>query len=209
MAAIPSVMLEAKRGKKTNGVSTNYYFHGYCKEPLKLGQLGQYCFKKNTTDAQKISITEGVATLVHQMEKIGHTLIYCLQDDKDFLVVKEDLDLSYIAGTSRNVSTQFSPAVGYWSPMHYDLYKYVCVLSVLSKKRDDRAVMYYFCFPEYNIVIPLRSGDVLVFKPLWHSCTKCCFADGYIFSAYVSNNTVMTTGIWKYNIKRLNKYNFP
>ena len=78
LVAIPSVSPNQKRGKKNNGVNSNYCFQGYRKEPLESGKLGQYCFKKNSTDTNRRAFTEGLATLVHQMEEMGHTLIHWL-----------------------------------------------------------------------------------------------------------------------------------
>lgn len=200
--AIPSASPNQKRGKKTNGVNSNYCFLGFRKEPLTSGKLGEYSFKTNCSDHNREIIKEGVSMLVGEMEEMGHTLIHRLKEHQHFMMTKQALNLPSIAGTSRGVATQFSSGIGYWSPIHYDVDRYVCVLSVMAnKRRDNDKIIYYFCFPEYNITIPLTSGDVLVFNPLiLHSCTNCRFSDGHIFSAYVSNKTVMTAGIGKFKI---------
>ena len=70
LIAIPSASPNQKRGKKNNGVNSKYFFQGYRKEPLESGKLGQYFFKKNSTDTNWRAVTEEVATLVHQWIRV-------------------------------------------------------------------------------------------------------------------------------------------
>ena len=109
-------------------------------------------FQKNTHTEKKDAVTQCIATLRRQMEEMEHTLIHRLQDHKDLLAVKRNLDLPSVAGTSRSVVTQFNADDGYWSPIHNDPDKYVSVLSVLSKKKG-MIVMSCITFVFRNIIL--------------------------------------------------------
>ena len=44
------------------------------------------------------NVAAGVSHLVETMERTAHTLIYCSEENKDFLVAKDLLDLPSIVG---------------------------------------------------------------------------------------------------------------
>ena len=148
---------------------------------------------------------EGISRLVRDMEEMGHTLICRRREFEDIMTTKETLNLPSVGGhLKRSIATQFAIGENYWSQVHFDNDAFLCLLSVLpGKSRDDTRIMYYFCFPQYKVAVPLRAGDILLFNPLrLHSCTNCSVADGFIFSAYVSNKTVMTAGIGHLNLTK-------
>ena len=146
-----------------------------------------------------------VAKLVGRMEKAAEPILKLLPEYKAFQDLQKSLKLPSSTGGAEGgakgdgVATQFSIGVNYWSGAHIDDDNFFTILSCLSN--DDKVhdeIMYYFCYPEYNLAIPMRSGDVLIFNPLKkHCCSNCKFDDSYIFSAYVSTKTVMTKGIEK------------
>ena len=119
-----------------------------------------------------------------------------------FLDMKNLLDLSSFGGNDSNIATQFSIGQNYWSHAHVDQDAFFTFLSCLSNEASCEPFhMYFFCFPEYKVAIPIRSGDILVFNPLKiHCCTNCRYPDLYIFSAYVSMKSVMTAGIGKFHL---------
>ena len=80
--------------------------------------------------------------------------------------------------------------LGYHSVCHIDNDVNNSIISVLHEGINDDDVIYYFVFPEYNLKIPLRNGDVLVFNPLvYHSCSDAIHKNAMIFSQYSSRKT--------------------
>ena len=139
----------------------------------------------------------GIAELVERLEQRAQTLIWSTMMHRDYLAVKDHLSLPTISSSPHAGATRFRRGTGYWSVNHFDNGFYLTVLSVLSAKcRDNTKIIYYVCFTQYEIAISLKSGDVLVFNPLaLRSCVNPRMDSCYIFSAYVSNKTVMTEGI--------------
>ena len=86
-------------------------------------------------------------------------------------------------------------AVGehYWSIAHTDRDFYFSVLSALSASTHDiGTVLHYFIFPEYKIMIPIKSGDILLFNPTGlHSCSNPSLRNSILLSSYVSRQTVL------------------
>ena len=153
----------------------------------------------DTASAQERDlVVESISRLVRDMEEMGHILIRSHRKFEDIMTTKQILNLPSAGGhLKRSIAAQFALGENYWSQVHFDNDAFLCLLSVLpGKSRDDTRIMYYFCFPQYKVAVPLRAGDILIFNPLrLHSCTNCSVTDGFICSAYVSNKTVMTAGI--------------
>ena len=95
---------------------------------------------------------------------------------------------------NKSLATAMAVGENYWSYSHTDTDFYFSALSVLSQLwKDNGKVIYFFVFPAYKIMIPMRSGDVLLFNPtITHSCSNPRLPDSYIFSSYVSTQTVLT-----------------
>ena len=94
----------------------------------------------------------------------------------------------------KSLATALAVGENYWSLSHTDNDFYFTALSVLSQKSEDNdKILYHFIFPSYNIMVPMTSGDVLLFNPrITHSCSNPSLPDSYIFSSYVSKKTVLT-----------------
>ena len=109
------------------------------------------------------------------------------------------LDLPSVSGLDGIVAIQFSAGQDYWSQAHVDNDYFFTYLSAVSaEEKDHKEVMYYFCYPEYKLKIPIKSGEVLVFNPLkLHSCSNCRYNNSFIFSSYVSTKSVTTATIGK------------
>ncbi len=109
------------------------------------------------------------------------------------------MDVPTLSSTEEGISTQFSVGRNYWSGAHQDKDYFFTFLSCLSAKQENhKEVIYYFCYPEHNLAVPLTSGDLIIFNPLkMHCCSNSRFDDAYIFSAYVCEKTVTTAGIKK------------
>ena len=105
------------------------------------------------------------------------------------------------------METDLAVGDNYWSKSHIDNDFYFTSLSVLSKQSGDNdKILYYFIFPIYKVMVPMVSGDVLLFNPsITHSCSNPSLPDSYIFSSYVSKKTVFTAEVTMEN-ERKNKH---
>ena len=91
-------------------------------------------------------------------------------------------------------ATALSIGYDYWSKVHKDLDYFPTSLSALAEESEDHDdILFYFVFPEYELSIPIRSGEILIFNPvLSHACTNPKYCSAIIFSAYVSKKTILT-----------------
>jgi len=166
---------------------------------LKSGELGVYAFKPNVPLEVKDYLQEEISMLALAMEKqASHFVKERSEEYPTFRKIQDLLDLPILSASEEGTNTQLSVARNHWARAHCDcdyFYTFLSCLSAdVSAKKDE--VIYYFCFPEYKIAVPLRSGDVIVFNPLtFHCCSNSSKADNFIWSAYVSEKTVMTAGI--------------
>ena len=97
-----------------------------------------------------------------------------------------------IQNVTSHLATALSVGRDYHSKCHIDNDYYYTVLTVASPHKDqDDTIIYYFCFPEYSVKIPLKSGGVLMFNPqILHSCSNPRLPGCFIMSAYVSAKTI-------------------
>ena len=186
-----------QRGQMNCGVQSDYKLFGNRKDPLQSGVIGEYAFNPRTPGDIVQQVDDGVRDIVLGMESSAKKITQRLVETIHFRNVQEKLLLETVGKTDKSIATQFSVATNYWSQTHIDVDYFFTMLSCLSKEEsDNEAVMYYFVFPEYNIKIPMMPGDVIVFNPLKiHACTNCRLDDSYIFSAYVSQKTIITAGV--------------
>ena len=139
-------------------------------------------------------VRAGISSLVDSLETCATPLMKKINGDflERFERVRKAIKLPSIGNDGICYATQFSIGVDYWSPIHVDNDFFYTILSCLTPNEEDIGkILYYFCFPDYGIKIPMRSGDILVFNPLIkHSCSNPSLPGAYIFSAYVSDKTV-------------------
>jgi hypothetical protein len=91
-------------------------------------------------------------------------------------------------------ATQLSVAKDYTSPMHVDKdYMYTVLTCYCEQRGTEGKIIYNFCFPDYDIVVPMMSGTMIVFDPrIVHCATNPMYEGSYIMSCYVSKKTVDT-----------------
>lgn len=83
----------------------------------------------------------------------------------------------------------------YHSKVHIDPDTFFTFLGVLDGDggtKFSQRVVHYFVFPNHNVYVELRSGDVILFNPLhYHSCTEQDpqVSEAWIFSGYLSMKT--------------------
>ena len=188
---------DIKRGPDCKGVHSRYICFGYRKEQTKSGVLGEYAFNRDCKKQTEMDIKKQVEGLVSKMENTAATLTSKLPEYAHFKKCQKALSLPTVASGDNAAATQFSAGRDYWSQAHTDPDYYFTLLSALSADpKDHKEILHYFCFPEYNLKIPVRSTELILFNPAKvHSCSNCKFPGSYIYSAYVSEKTVMTAGI--------------
>ena len=177
-----------KRGEKRNGACDRCVLFGWRKNP-RGKEVGEYVFKKSISKDEVEDVELEIARMLKDIEGVAHSFVN--PDDLARLKsLKEEKDIPGFAGDS-TVSTQFSVARNYSSPMHTDDDFFWTVLSVLGSQKVSKPLQ-WFVFPEYDVAVPLHSGDIIIFNPLvLHGCTNPTM-DSLIFSAYVSAKTVAT-----------------
>ena len=191
------------RGKNSSGVSSSYKLFGFRKNQLGRDN-GEYVFKKlsakySNDDSNKISFL--FCNLSFNMEKAARRIGNSLFETGVYEVIQNHSKVPSVGVPNRNdkksMATALALGENYWSQSHTDNDFYYTVLSVLAKEPvDNNKILYYFVFPCYKMMIPMTSGDVLLFNPLiTHSCSNPSLKDGYIFSSYVSKRTVLTAEV--------------
>ena len=188
------------RGEGRAASNDRYICFGMRKNPKDSG-IGTYAFKppkdQNDLKRQK-EITDSVGKLCHQLETVTSSFIKCLPDEGNLKTLQREhgLPRAFDDGAVDKVgyATQFSVGKNYWSKIHTDNDYFYMSLSCLSENpNDSNEVLYYFCFPTYNVAVPMKSGDILLFNPLvLHGCSNPMRKDVMIFSAYVSCKTANT-----------------
>ena len=207
------------RGKNASAMSSSYKLFGYRKNQLGRDN-GEYVFK-NISGKYSNDVTNNISflycNLAYNMEKAARRIGNSLYETGVYEIIQAHSKVPSVgipnnievAKRDYNKSMATALAIGenYWSKSHTDNDFYYTVLSALSKHSvDNDKTLYYFIFPKYKIMIPMTSGDVLIFNPLiTHSCSNPSIPDGYIFSSYVSKKTVLTAGVTMEN-ENVNKY---
>jgi hypothetical protein len=192
-------MLEHKpnvfRGTLCNGLTQRYVCHGYRKNPLDM-DIGEYAFNAGVSDTDKEFIKKGINELVGEIEKravaeMNTASMRVCAGYADFFKVQEKYGIPSVY--DGGIATQVALSMGYCSRVHTDKDYFLTTLSVYDKEAGPNEVLYYFCFPTYNIAVPMRSGDIIVFNPLVpHCATNPSRASALIYSCYVSNKTCNT-----------------
>jgi hypothetical protein len=183
------------RGSKRNGVVKQYVCHGYRKNP-KDRDIGEYEFNKGTSEETKQEIKDGVNLLVQDMEQrglaeMGAANLRVCAGYIDFFKLQDKFNLPSMV--CFGIGTQFALSTWYTSRVHTDKDYFLTTLSVYDAEAGPDEVLYYFCFPTYNVAIPMRSGDILVFNPtVPHCATNPSRNTAKIYSCYVSKKTCNT-----------------
>ena len=95
----------------------------------------EYVFQDIATYEQRDPVLVGIAYLVRDMEETGHTLICTRLEYKDIMTTKNLLNFpSAGRNLKRSIATQFVLRENYWSQVHFDYDKILCILSVLPGK---------------------------------------------------------------------------
>ena len=177
------------RGKKRDSINDGYAILGIHPD-RNTGELVQYVFKKDVNKGKKKRLHRAAVGVIQMLEKAAKPL-------NPFFGKELSIMQQIVCRTNLNVighnATAFSIGKNYHSLCHTDDDMFYTLLTVVGPKTlQQHDVVYLFCFPSYEIIIPLRSGDCFYFNPsIPHSCSNPYQQDSYIMSAYVSKKTVM------------------
>jgi hypothetical protein len=158
--------------------------------------IGEYAFNAGVSDTDKELIKKGINQLVGAIEKravaeMNAASMRVCAGYADFFKVQEKYGIPSVY--DGGIATQVALSMGYCSRVHTDKDYFLTTSSVYDVEAGPDEVLYYFCFPTYNIAVPMRSGDVIVFNPLvLHCATNPSRASALIYSCYVSNKTCIT-----------------
>jgi hypothetical protein len=172
-----SVTYTNARGTKTH---STYVYYGHRNAPLGMA-LGHYSLLPNTPDHIKKQVHNEIGNIVVDLADTSrsvfllNTIIKQLLDVNDKYQIMEVFDHKNVdqENTMRGFVTQFCVGVNYWYIIHINKYfYYTSTLSCLSMDSNDKYILFYFLFLSYRVAFPMRSGDVVCFKPLiYHCCT--------------------------------------
>ena len=149
-----------------------------------------YVFKKDVSQDMKEKLENQAVDIVqHIQSSLNHVTRFV---GREYSVMEEIVGRTTL-NTVGHQATAFSIGVNYHSRCHIDNDMYFTLATVVAPKEvPDDEVIYYFIFPAYQIRIPLRTGDLILFNPsLYHSCSNPKYDGCYIMSAYVSCKTVL------------------
>ena len=191
-----------KRSKERSGMNTGYRLFGYRKN--QQGKYNSEYVLKNTSNVSeesRNSVSALYKNLSHRMETAARRIGNSFYETGEYEVVRDVSNVPTVGvardkknDERRSFATALAVGENYWSKAHTDEDYYFSVLSALSKEsKDNGKVLYYFIFPDYKIIIPVKSGDILLFNPtITHSCSNPSLHDNLIFSSYVAKETVLT-----------------
>lgn len=190
------------RGSKRTGVSKRYAtFGAHCNRSrpgisLKLG-------KRETADN-----INHLVSMVHQVEHLAkmflpYGLLSSLMEIKERCNDTTTLDETKPA--FKSVWASIACTSNYISPSHTDEDAFLSGLIISHVPQDkgenaykndiDMEVAVHFCFPEQNVAVALRPGDVLFFNPLYHHClsqrtVKYANEEVYATSFYIKSGQI-------------------
>ena len=198
------------RGKERGANGATYTVHGVRKDPNGNG-VSNYAWKPDTKDEDKEKIEKVMAKLELQMEKCTRAVDGGMIESTVAAEAVKLIDLpapsSEPEGSDENLSkrtyqappyqfgTALSVGENYWSPTHIDPdFYFTCVIFIAPEsqaKQRYNDVLHYFCFPDYKIKVPMRSGETLIFNPsVAHACSNPRFRNSFAASNFCPIKTV-------------------
>jgi hypothetical protein len=182
---------DMKRGESKKGICQHYMCFGWRKD-MNTKYVGKYCLKPNTDVETRETIHSTINNLVKHLETVSSVFFNNMSACEDYKHLQKNWQIPTL--TEQGYFTQCSIGYNYQSNMHVDKdYMYTVLTCYCRDITDLSEVIYYFCFPECQIRIPLYNGSVLVFDPSGlHCATNPMHPNSYIMSCYVSSKTVDT-----------------
>jgi hypothetical protein len=151
------VKANAKRSPMKKPVIFNIYnCYGKQKDPLSC-KVSDYAYKLRMSEQTIHECNSGLRDLLSDMEYLALRGLWSLLSSDQFKHVQDKYQLPTAFDSTEAYATATAFAVGcdYWSAIHVDDDYYYTTLSCVSKKVNDRRIMFYFCFPTYGMYFPM------------------------------------------------------
>ena len=187
------------RGESRGGFGKDYICYGWTHRFTRM--LHHYIFKKKVSLEDQGELRKGIDKVAQGLEEVAVRVMRGVRNFKKFYAIKKFIDLPSVSSATDeddelvSICTQMAVAFnGYQSKLHIDDDFFLSILSVVSAcpSRDDE-IIYYFNFPTFNLSVPMRPGDILIFDSNFqHCCSNPKNKADYIYSMYVSNAAVDT-----------------
>ena len=176
------------RGEEKGGVSDRFVSSGSRKNPKGKG-VGTYAFKSGVSHEEMREINDGMHRFCTRLEDFAKDSLP--SGDLEFIkAVNKKYKMPTASGNTEGFGTQCSIGLNYHARLHTDRDWFWTVLGVYCPDVDDSKILYYFCYPEYGVLVPLRNGDVICFNPLiFHCCSDALNKRCAIFSLYTTEKT--------------------
>ena len=186
------------RGAQRSGVSTYYKCFGW-RKGYDLLPIGLYSYLRIAMECQKEWMESNLRDYVLRMERTARSVLVTILTHHWLMQLFRYIGLPSYAHGSREhgpwgIFMQFSVATdGYWSNIHVDTDYGFTMTGCISENADRRHdVVYNFCFPSHAAHLPMKSGHAIIFDArVPHGSTNPACAGDYIYSAYVSQRTVL------------------
>jgi hypothetical protein len=192
------------RGKRRTGFSSKYATLGVHTQRGKRGLSEKKIHECCKNDYAQV---KGMLRRVEHIAKmyLPFGVLSCLGIAKTLVGDNISLNTTDGSGENNGVWASIATSFNYVSPSHVDKDAFLSCLTVsyCDEKMKGKKQLYelnqlvavYFCFPELNIAIGLRPGDVLYFNPLHHHCVSQRtedYKDGEIFvtSFYIKTSQI-------------------
>ena len=142
------------------------------------------------TEDKQDSLNKTAAFIVESLEKNASCLSKFIERDRK--IMKVIADQQFFDGIGE-CATQFAISRNYHSKAHTDTDYYYTLLTVCAGEEvDDNHPIYYFVFPTYGVMVPVSSGETILFQPhVMHCSSNPRTPNAFIMSAYVSAKTML------------------
>jgi hypothetical protein len=167
------------RGNNRSGISTKYTTLGVHCCRNKPGLINKYVHECCKNDFNHIN---KMLCRVQQFAQmwLPYGLLATLKIIKEAVQFKESFLKESLNHNYNFIWASIATSCNYVSPSHIDHDAFLSCLTVSCVKKGteyqkqkielNMAVAVYFCFPEQNVAVALRPGDILFFNPLYRLC---------------------------------------
>jgi hypothetical protein len=167
------------RGMNRSGVSTKYSTLGVHCSRNKPGLFNKHVHECCQNDYNHIY---KMLCRVQQFAKmwLPYGLLSTLKKIKETVKFNESFSKKSSKVNDNLIWASIATSCNYISPSHVDNDAFLSCLTVSCVKKGteykkqkidlNMPVAVFFCFPESNIAVALRPGDILFFNPLYHHC---------------------------------------
>ena len=194
---------DIKRGPTREGISEAYTGFGY-KADRCTGELRGYAFKPGVDEIVKNRVDQALCDLSFAVERGARALDNPLAESRVMASFKSVTGLPSCSEPAPNsedrpeeirmYSTALSIGFDYWSLSHEDKDLYFTALTANGPDSlDINLIVQNFVFPKRESLVPLRSGEVMLFNPYeQHGSTNARSSGSFLVSNHNARKTART-----------------